>query len=494
MINNIKEKSFVLNRLEIYDGLLGGLKLDFASDYKGKSNIFFSILIGENGSGKSIILRSIIDIFLQIESLKEGKIKRSSRIGIKDYELIYTLGQDQYKIISLNGKVKVFINEMEMNNYNEIKLPSNIMACSFLINDKFIWRKGETNSIYKYMGVRTSPTMTNTSFVVKQIVNNIIQSKDKKFFVEGMRECLKFLNLKFECKLIYKVKKKKLFFDGEIDESNIFSRFDELWAKRSTRAFGFKIVEELKKKPNELKEIVNLINYISYRVNNQKELSYCIDFSKNDIVIDNNININILDTLSRLDIISNPEIYISKSNSYSVANASSGEMHILFLITNILSKINENTLILIDEPEVSLHPNWQIKIISLLKKVLGNIYNSHLIIATHSHFMVSDLNKENSSVIAIKNEDNEIASKNIEYNTYGWSAENILYRVFDVPSNRNYYLADELDSILESISIGRINEVKDKMEKLEMLLPNLTDNDPLKEIINKILKKVRAYE
>lgn len=494
-MKKVREDLFRLNYLEFYDGMLEGLKLNFCDENEINTNVFFNVLIGENGVGKSIILRTIIDIFLQLEALKRKDLKRRRLIPVNQYKLIYTFGNEKYTIIKRNSTIEVFINDLQIKNIDMLKLPEKVMACSFLINDKFIFRKNNNESIYRYLGIRVHNTMTNTSLVVKQIANNIINSIDKPEFNKGMKECFNFLNLYPECKLVYKIKKKELFFCGDITEKNLFDRFDELWSKRSTQAFGFNIVKELKKNIYELKEIVSLINNIAHKINNKGELIYTIDFNEKNIILDNNINLKLLSVLSKMDILSNPEVYIRKNDIYSLESGSSGEIHILFLMTNILSNIDKYSLILIDEPEISLHPNWQMKIINLLKTVLRNCDdNVHSIIATHSHFMVSDLDKKSSSVLVIEKKNQSIISKEIKEDTYGWSAENILYNVFNVPSTRNYYLADELDCILEEISMGKIEEITDKLDKLKCILPNLKDNDPLKEVIEKILEKVEHCE
>lgn len=54
-------------------------------------------------------------------------------------------------------------------------------------------------------------------------------------------------------------------------------------------------------------------------------------------------------------------------------------------------------MVLIDEPEISQHPNWQMQIIDMLDKCLSDS-KCHFIIATHSHFLVSDLPNYKSSV------------------------------------------------------------------------------------------------
>ena len=108
--------------------------------------------------------------------------------------------------------------------------------------------------------------------------------------------------------------------------------------------------------------------------------------------------------------------------------------------------------------------------------------------------MVSDLNGSSSSLSVLENRNGIIESKEIVEETYGWSAENILLNVFGVPTNRNYYLAKELDNILRAITVGDIRSVRDKKDYLLNISQRLNDIDPLKEVIIKILDKVNNYE
>ncbi len=80
-------------------------------------------------------------------------------------------------------------------------------------------------------------------------------------------------------------------------------------------------------------------------------------------------NVLPLQILSDLEIISFHRFEINKlSTNFSFDDASSGEYHIVLTYLNILSLIEENSLVLLDEPEISLHPNWQINIWKYLIK------------------------------------------------------------------------------------------------------------------------------
>lgn len=167
-----------------------------------------------------------------------------------------------------------------------------------------------------------------------------------------------------------------------------------------------------------------------------------------------------------------------------INDISSGEYHLLISLIGVFSKIKENSLVLIDEPEISLHPNWQMKYITFLKKVFSNYPSCHFILTSHSHFLLSDLEGESSAVTALRrNEDNKLESTLIKADTFGWSAEDILYNVFNVRSVRNYFIQADLTDLLGLISENSTNKIKIKslVNKLNHL--QTSENDPLTAVL-----------
>lgn len=72
-----------------------------------------------------------------------------------------------------------------------------------------------------------------------------------------------------------------------------------------------------------------------------------------------------------------------------VTKLSSGEQNELVLFYLLLFKTNENSLILIDEPEVSLHISWQNSFIDDLKAIT-KLNNLDVVIATHSPDIIAN--------------------------------------------------------------------------------------------------------
>lgn len=80
-----------------------------------------------------------------------------------------------------------------------------------------------------------------------------------------------------------------------------------------------------------------------------------------------------------------------------------------FLLQN-KNSINGN-IVLIDEPEISLHPNWQLKILDFYKKIFQNEswqQTSQLIVVTHSPFIINNPNRLNDKVITLSKDNWEI--------------------------------------------------------------------------------------
>ncbi len=71
---------------------------------------------------------------------------------------------------------------------------------------------------------------------------------------------------------------------------------------------------------------------------------------------------------------------------------SSGEQHQLVLAYDLLFRTKANTLVLIDEPELSLHVDWQERFLSDLKAVI-DLVHFDAVLATHSPYIINGHNE-----------------------------------------------------------------------------------------------------
>lgn len=79
----------------------------------------------------------------------------------------------------------------------------------------------------------------------------------------------------------------------------------------------------------------------------------------------------------------------SDNHPLSPASLSSGEQHELVLFYALLFKVQPNSLILIDEPEISLHVAWQEQFLRDLKEIT-KLSSFDILIATHSPQIIHD--------------------------------------------------------------------------------------------------------
>lgn len=88
---------------------------------------------------------------------------------------------------------------------------------------------------------------------------------------------------------------------------------------------------------------------------------------------------------------------VSEGLEYTEAFAGSGEFTVIMLVYRILNA-PPNSLILLDEPEISLHPSAQHKLMSFLYEQC-KISNHQVVISTHSPNIIKDLPKEAIKVL-----------------------------------------------------------------------------------------------
>lgn len=79
------------------------------------------------------------------------------------------------------------------------------------------------------------------------------------------------------------------------------------------------------------------------------------------------------------------EIRLQNNNTIDYKKLSSGERQVIFIFLKVINGSTDNSLILMDEPEISLHLSWQEKLLSEIVQVNSN---SQIIIVTHSPAVV----------------------------------------------------------------------------------------------------------
>ncbi|HBR1969802.1 TPA: AAA family ATPase [Klebsiella pneumoniae] len=193
--------------------------------------------------------------------------------------------------------------------------------------------------------------------------------------------------------------------------------------------------------------------------------------------------------LSDYDILQLRNISFSKGDGQltKLNGMSSGEINILLTLFRINSKIKDNALILIDEPEVSLHPAWQRNVIPTIERCFSNYKGCHFIIATHSPQVVSSIPESNSSVIILGEKSKTLPGFMLK----GMSADYLLFSTLDSPGEHNEYAVRMLTTILAKLNLRKELSVKEALflERAIELYP-LDNKDDEYVSIKHLLKQV----
>lgn len=130
-------------------------------------------------------------------------------------------------------------------------------------------------------------------------------------------------------------------------------------------------------------------------------------------------------------------VFSSNGKEIPIDVLSSGEKQIVFRGGFLLKdqKSTKGALILIDEPEISLHPLWQLKIVPFLTKLFtddaGN-QTSQIIIATHSPFIIHNSTRHNDKVIVLNRRENGKITIADRCEFHGWTTEKQVEEAFNI--------------------------------------------------------------
>ena len=93
------------------------------------------------------------------------------------------------------------------------------------------------------------------------------------------------------------------------------------------------------------------------------------------------------DTHKHIDRTSNELQFIQRSEVLTPYQLSSGEKQLLVILTTVLVEDGDHYALLMDEPEISLHIEWQQQLIQLIRQLNPN---TQIILSTHSPALIMD--------------------------------------------------------------------------------------------------------
>ncbi len=518
----------------------GELTIEEKKDYVSifPENINVTAIVGENGSGKSSLLSNIdypnyknnslirsknilvflheshIKICSNIQDLKSFPLYEISPFPPREFEF-FTYHTDLLAPIIINDYYDYFSTDHSFNNHilYELYKDSN---CTL---DLYKFHSIVNRLLYKYAHLDNLFLFNPQSMIISLVLESLIS---KEF--ESLRPS-------FE--------KKPLSNEFSSEPTNIYKflySFFEKSKKDYQTLFLFYIFFKLYNKNKEIISLIedlfddpdmqfidlksNLFEHIQVQADGDLNIlkenfkNYVELFEKQDFYGRNLPIIEQSDSLEKLfepalqDII-NFEFYNEKDIAFS--NLSHGERQIvsssLLLYDKIMTTTLNDLVICLDEPDLTLHPQWQKQYICNLIKTFSKCPQKklHFIITSHSPFLLSDLPKEN--VIFLEN--SEQVYPNIE--TFGANIHTLLSHGFFMKEGlMGEFAKSKINEVIDYLN-GKTSPIEndDEAQKyiriigepiLKRQLQKMLDSKHLSEIekikkqITKLQKKLEEHQ
>lgn len=475
--------SFLLKEV-LFDGR--PLKLSLSNSSSSSSNKV-TVIIGKNSVGKSRLLSAITKSFQAVDERGFRLRRERGPFGrpkppLSDFRLIYEVNDRSVCLSVDKGKV---VGPMGFGEFWH-DLPNKVIASSTSPFDKFPVDGRRLNEIdynstlYTYLGTKNVFGQHSSVAQLTRIVDSLFSASEKSpSDLDKLTNVFNFLGYEPRMRVEYRLR----FELSKIEKMLSLPREEAIRYLERYSYSGLSMQRVLK---DELlmNQALDAVKYITNIDTDYRSPTFEVNFCSGDFSdgsLDLYKHTNFLRNIGLMQL-SDFTLYPknNEAKAISIRDASSGEQCVIINILGIASEITNNSLICIDEPEISLHPEWQEQFIDLLIHTFSNYCGCHFLIATHSPQIVSKLSYENCYILTM--DDGELRSSEAYTNR---SADYQLANLFKSPGVRNEYLNRECVSLLTKISkIGRIEgDDRVKCEFLINFLPLLDDSDSVKQLI-----------
>ncbi|OYR22610.1 AAA domain protein [Brucella pseudogrignonensis] len=424
--------------------------------------------MGENGAGKSSVLFNIAHLFdraFEIIMNKHSRRKSQKNQQQKFSSIKYIIDSKEI-ILSVEGNNVSMMLDRRLIQPSLSFMPRKVLAFAHLPTDRYPFKIQTDDSRYVYLGLRQTTNMMSTSALVSKIMKSIWIASRDTLRADMISDTLQTVGLDRSVTASFKIR------DKELLSINDFEGF------RSRLQFTLRNVNSIDSDIFSAKNDDIIFQAFSFIEGAGASSVQRLSKSNDDFIkfelLDRKFSNDILgmEFLRDIKVITNPEILFKKKsdgNEVKFSDLSSGDQQILGTNLRLVSEIEPRSLILIDEPEVSLHPKRQQEYVPGLYRNVPFIDSCTVVMATHSNLLVSNLPK-NSSVISMRP---SIGARKqflaMELDPHGLPSEQVLYSVFGIDAATSYYALKDVQRIIE-ISQSQRTESKLNTRQLEEVL------------------------
>lgn len=178
----------------------------------------------------------------------------------------------------------------------------------------------------------------------------------------------------------------------------------------------------------------------------------------------------------------------SKGVEFGIEGLSNGEQQILSKVFVLFTDDMKEHIILIDEPESSLHPSWQTRILPVLRRC-AETNNCQIIVATQSPQVIASAHRDEIRFF-VRDDNGNVKAEVCSSNPYGWTVERVLTEIQGVKNLRVPEIENKLSELKRLLQENKYETeyFKGKLSELEYLL-GYSDQDLVLIRIEAIRKK-----
>jgi len=161
------------------------------------------------------------------------------------------------------------------------------------------------------------------------------------------------------------------------------------------------------------------------------------------------------------------DVYFKNANdiSFPIDDLSNGQKTILIKMLSLYLSDVRGKVILIDEPELSLHPSWQNKILKIYEN-FAKTNSCQIIIATHSPHIIGSAKNEYLRILKF-NDDNSSIDVISGVTNYGRDINWVLEDVMETDYTREKAIFDRLNNCQQFINNGEYDKAENLLNTLE---------------------------
>lgn len=476
-------QSFRLLRAELWDHDEIDLDVDIAPR-EGESS-YTTLVTGQNGSGKSRLLSAIASGF---DALDGRHLRNRQPIVLK-----YQLGGQVFEF-RVNGKSISAYADGRVIEVARLPRPAVVIAATASAFDKFHLPREHrflgsnlVESHYRYLGLKDGRGRVSARAGVSRALEQLFEAGDEGHNRrERVSNVFRYLGYKPTVEVAYAwtTHGRKIASDAGVDSMHAVQWYLEDAKKRgegSPRAAVPNYFFEGGPGPRELAASLDSLREFS----NSSGVRLVVDYRSGDSGGEERLRM--VRQLARAGIVHMAEVFLWRENSgrrVEIAEASSGELSLVVTLLGIASSIKDGSLILIDEPEISLHPQWQSDYLGRLEEAFSSFEACHFVIATHSPTLIAGAGSSLANIVNI-----ERSALSTEKPISGRSVDEVLVSAFGVVTRENLYLRELLVSALRGAEDGELAQAKynKTMTGLRAVRAELPLGDSTRELIGRLV-------